>query len=107
MAAATVSRVVPALTSAERRRLRAQAHPLAPVAQVGRQGISEAFVGELDRALASHELVKVRLRGERDDRRSEVAALSERLGCAVVGTVGSVAILFRPAPEEDDAEAQS
>ena len=69
-----------ALTAAERRRLRALAHPLAPVAQVGRQGISEPFVSEVDRALASHELIKIRLRGERAERTSQLDDLSERLG---------------------------
>ncbi len=99
----------PVLTSADRRRLRAEAHALSPVAQVGRQGLSESFVAELDRALASHELVKVRMRGERPERAAELDAVSSRLQCAVVGTVGSVAILYRPAPDEDDdaAEVQS
>jgi len=92
------------LTSAERRRLRARAHALAPVAQIGRQGISEAFIGELDRALKSHELVKVRLRGERDERAEQLDAVSERLDCAVVGTVGGVATLYRPAPDEDEED---
>ena len=95
--------MVPALTSAERRRLRAEAHALSPVAQVGRHGVSESFVAELDRALLSHELVKVRLRGERIERATELEEVSSRLQCAVVGTVGSVAILYRPAPDEDDA----
>lgn len=100
--------MVPALTSADRRRLRAEAHALAPVAQVGRHGLSESFVAELDRALLSHELVKVRLRGERTARAAELQEVSSRLECAVVGTVGSVAILYRPAPDEDgDAEVQA
>jgi RNA-binding protein len=95
--------VQPALSAAERRRLRARAHPLAPVAQVGRHGLSDAFLAELDRALASHELVKVRMRGERGERTAELQEVSDRLACAVVGTVGSVAILYRPAPDEGDA----
>jgi RNA-binding protein len=89
------------LTSSQRRRLRAEAHRLAPVAQVGRQGLSETFLGELDRALTSHELVKVRLRGERDDRAGQLDEVSARRDCVVVGTVGAVATLYRPAPEED------
>lgn len=99
--------MVPALTSSARRRLRAEAHALSPVVQVGRQGLSESFVAELDRALLSHELVKVRLRGERTERAAELDEVSNRLQCAVVGTVGSVAILYRPAPDKNDAEVQS
>jgi RNA-binding protein len=99
--------MVPALTSSARRRLRAEAHALSPVVQVGRQGLSESFVAELDRALLCHERVKVRLRGERTERAAELDEVSNRLRCAVDGTVGSVAILYRPAPNEDDAEVQS
>ena len=94
-----------ALTAAQRRRLKARAHPLAPVAQIGRQGLSEAFLGEVDRALSSHELIKVRLRGGRDERTAELADLAEHLGCAVVATIGSVATLYRPAPDDEKAPA--
>jgi RNA-binding protein len=98
----------PDLSSAERRRLRARAHPLAPIVQVGRQGVSEALLGELDRALESHELIKMRLRGARDERAAQLDELTSRLGCAVVGTVGSVAILYRPAADEPSrADAKS
>jgi RNA-binding protein len=95
------------LSSAERRRLRARAHPLAPVAQVGRQGLSDAFLAEVDRALESHELIKLRLHGERDERAAQLAAVSERLGAAVVGAVGGVAILFRKAEQGASAGADA
>jgi RNA-binding protein len=100
--AARVRRVSAAvvLTNAQRRRLRGEAHDLAPLVQVGRQGVSPAFLAELDRALASHELVKIRLRGERDERAAQLEEIGAALGCALVGTVGSVAVLFRPAPED-------
>lgn len=84
-----------ALTASQRRQLKARAHPLAPVVQVGRGGVSDAFVAELDRALESHELVKVRLRGEREERAAQLTEVTARLDCAVVGTVGAVAILYR------------
>jgi len=90
------------LTGPQRRRLRALAHDSQPVAQLGRHGLSEAFLAELDRALAEHELIKVRLRGaEREEREMVVNELGERLGCAPVGLVGQVAILYRPAAEPE------
>lgn len=91
----------PPLTGAQRRQLRALAHGLKPVAELGRQGLSEAFVDELDRALASHELIKVRLRAERAERHQLLPELAERLACEAVGMVGQVAILYRPAAEPE------
>jgi RNA-binding protein len=90
------------LTGAQRRHLRALAHGERALVQLGRHGLTEAFVGELDRALEEHELVKVRLRGaERDERAQIVAELGSRLRCVPVGLVGQVAILYRPASEPD------
>ena len=90
-----------ALSGAQRRRLRALAHGLKPVAELGRHGLSEAFVGEVDRALESHELVKVRLRAGRDERQQLLPELAARLGCEAVGMVGQVAILYRPASDPE------
>ena len=93
------------LTGAQRRQLRAQAHHLEPVAELGRHGLSDAFVGELDRALASHELIKVRLRADRDERQQLLPELAGRLACEAVGMVGQVAILYRPAAEPERRRA--
>jgi RNA-binding protein len=90
------------LTGAQRRHLRGLAHGDRPVLQLGRHGLSAAFVGELDRALEEHELVKVRLRGaEREERAQIVAELTSRLACSPVGVVGQVATLYRPASEAE------
>lgn len=89
------------LTGAQRRKLRSLAHGLKPVAELGRQGLSESFLAEIDRALAAHELIKVRLRADRAERAQLLPELAERLSCAAVGMVGQVAILYRPAAEPD------
>lgn len=68
---------------------------------LGRQGLSESALAQVDRELASHELIKVRLAGERDERAETAQAMAERLGCEVVGQVGRIAILYRERPEEE------
>ena len=93
------------LTGAQRRHLRARAHGLRPVAELGRQGLSESFLAELDRALASHELIKVRLRAERAERQQLLPELAERLASEAVGMVGQIAILYRPAAEPERRRA--
>ncbi|MBM3374252.1 MAG: YhbY family RNA-binding protein, partial [Betaproteobacteria bacterium] len=44
------------LTPAERRALKARAHHLQPVVIIGDAGLTPAVLGEIDRALTSHEL---------------------------------------------------
>ena len=89
------------LTPRERVKLKARAHALAPVVQIGHAGLSDTVVKEVDRALTAHELIKVRILG--DDRDARVAlgdALCERTDAALVQRVGKIIALFRPKPEE-------
>ena len=44
------------LTSAQRRELRARAHPLNPVVMVSEGGLTATVLQEIDRSLDSHEL---------------------------------------------------
>lgn len=94
-------RPAPALTGRQRRHLRGLAHRLEPVVQIGRQGLSDAVVAELDRALEAHELVKIRFLELRDEKAALAAAIDERLGAALVGTVGHVASFYRPARQRE------
>ena len=89
------------LTPRERARLKAQAHALEPILQVGRTGIQESVVAELDRALTAHELIKLKINdSDRGAREAIADTLSERTGSAIVQRVGKVVVLWRPAPDE-------
>lgn len=85
------------ITERQRRHLKGLAHPLKPVILIGNAGVSEAVVAETSRALADHELIKVRLPGlDREDRDAALQSLAERTGSAFVTRIGHVAVLFRP-----------
>ena len=83
------------LTGSQRKKLRGLAHSLDPVVWVGQRGLTEAVVEEIDLALDSHELIKVKLEGDRDERREQAEEIAERLQAALAGTIGTVAILYR------------
>jgi RNA-binding protein len=91
------------LSGRQRRHLRALAHPLKALVQVGEEGISPGVVEAVDRALLDHELVKVRLR-EPASKRAMARALAERCGAALCGLVGHTVILYRPHPERPRIE---
>ena len=89
------------LTPRERAQLKARAHALEPVVQVGHAGLSESVAAELERALTAHELIKVRIGGADRAARAELAtAICNRTGAAEVQSVGKVLVLFRPSPDE-------
>jgi len=91
------------LTPKERQALKARAHGLKPVVLVGNSGLSTPVMKEIDRALAAHELIKVKVPAEdRDERDSVFADIAEGLSAARVQAIGKLLVLYRPAPEERD-----
>ena len=89
-----------ALTNAQTRFLRGQAHGLKAMLQVGGKGISDALVAEVDGALEHHELIKVKVAAEdRDARDALVEELARRAGATLVQRIGHTAVLFRPSKD--------
>ena len=88
------------LTEKQRRHLKGLAHSLKPVILMGNAGLTSGVVGETQRALADHELIKVRLPGlDRTARDSQLQALASQTGSVLVSRIGHVAILYRRHPE--------
>lgn len=89
------------LTSADKRRLRQQAHHLKPVVLVGQHGLAAPVLAEIDRALDDHELIKVRFRGaDRDARKAAFMEMAATLEADLVGHIGGVATLYRQNPDK-------
>jgi putative YhbY family RNA-binding protein len=94
------------MSAKERQHLKGEAHRLNPVVLMGAEGLTDAVVQEVDRALTAHGLVKIRTPGDdRAEREQIFADLAERLSAARVQAIGKVLVLFRPQP--DDASGQS
>ena len=87
------------LSSRQRSALRALAHGLDPLVIVGKAGVTDAVIREVDEALAARELIKIRLAGDRDERESAADAIASRARAAVAGRIGRVAILYRRHPD--------
>lgn len=88
------------LTSIHRRNLRALAHGISPVVWIGTAGLSESVIHELDRALKSHELIKIKVvGGEREMRETMLEEICQRLGAAPVRLIGRILVIYRPNPD--------
>jgi len=66
---------------------------------VGRAGVTDAVVREVDDALEARELIKVRLPGDREERAQAAAAIAVRTASELAGQVGRIAILYRENPD--------
>jgi RNA-binding protein len=90
-----------ALTAAQIRFLRGQAHDRKAMLQVGGKGLTNAVVAEVDSALEHHELIKVKVSAaDRDERDALISALAERCAAALVQRIGHVAVLYRPSRDK-------
>ncbi len=85
------------LTGGQKKYLRGLAHSLKPLVQLGKSGLTDGVLANLDTALESHELVKVKLGDDRDMRRQVAEEINAKLGSEKVGAIGHVAIFYRPA----------
>ncbi len=76
--------------------MRALAHDLKPVVQVGNQGLSASVLKAIDQALVTHELVKVKVGGESDH---ELRELGVRVATAthahLAQVIGKTLLLYR------------
>ncbi|HEY5559187.1 MAG TPA: YhbY family RNA-binding protein [Steroidobacteraceae bacterium] len=84
------------LTDRQNKYLRRLGHPLHPIVQIGRLGLTDNVVTELGRALADHELVKVRARvGNREAREAVLAELARASASELVFQIGNVSLFFK------------
>ena len=87
------------LSAAEKKALKARAHNLNPILQLGEKGLTDAVVAEIDRALAAHELIKVRAAPlNRDEREVALASICERTNAHPVQHIGKMLIIYRQKP---------
>ena len=88
---------LPILTGAQKTKLRGLGQTMPDAAWLGKDGVSPAFLTELNRQFASRELVKLRFTGGQD--RHERAAFCEQIeaaaSCLCVGAVGHTALFWR------------
>ena len=89
------------LSSFQRKFLKGQAHSLEPVILVGKQGVTSSLIKTTDNALNDHELIKVKFVDLKDQKKALIEEISKKTGSEVVGTIGHVAILFRPNADKE------
>ncbi len=87
------------LNPAERKALKARAHKLEPVVMIGGKGLTDEVIAEIHRALAAHELIKVRAAGlEREAREQALSAICQKTAAEPVQQVGKIFVIFRKNP---------
>lgn len=88
------------LTEEQSNYLRILGHTLTPAVDVGAGGLTNSLLKQVDKALADHELVKVRVRfGDRERRSRVFEELAPLAEACLVKQAGYVALLYRPSDQ--------
>lgn len=89
------------LTGKQKRFLRAQAHDMNPVFQIGKNGMTPEVVSEYEDALSKRELMKVSVLQNSSVTAKEAAAfIEEHSEINVVQVIGKVLVLYLPTTDE-------
>jgi RNA-binding protein len=88
------------VNSADKKKLRAAAHTLKPVIMIGQSGLTSAVVAETKQALDSHELIKVKIRAERAERKLISEKICTDTGAELIQTIGQIAVIYRLNPDK-------
>lgn len=89
------------MTGKERAEYRAKANSLEPIFQLGKGGITDAFIQQVDGALNTRELIKFKVLLETSPVTPREAAddIAKRTNAEVIQVIGGVIVLYRPNPE--------
>lgn len=83
----------------QQQRLRAEAHYLKPVVLMGEKGLTENVMLEIDLALASHELIKVKAgRLPKAEKQTMADEITKSTKSELVQIIGNILILYRKNP---------
>jgi RNA-binding protein len=89
-----------ALSSQQKRYLRGLTHSLQPVVTVADKGLSENVMAEIEGALEHHELIKIKMRAERDSRKQWIDEITRSCKAEKVHVIGQVACFYRRNPSK-------
>jgi RNA-binding protein len=90
-----------AITEQQRRSLKKLVHHLKPVVIVGQHGLSEGVFNEIEIALDSHELIKIKLSGsDKSERKTMIDKICETTKADHVHSIGHIAAFYRRHPKK-------
>jgi len=92
------------LTTQQKKYLKGLCHHLQPVVTVAAKGLTENVIGEIEQGLDHHELIKIRLRQERQDRSQTAAQIVQSMSAEMVMSIGQIVCLYRPNPKKEASQ---
>ena len=77
--------------------LRKSCHHIKPIVTIGNAGLTENVMSEIELALEHHELVKLKINGNSEERKSMADAIVKQTKAVLVQAIGHTASFYREA----------
>lgn len=88
------------LTGKQRSHLKGLAHKIEPIFQIGKNGLSDNFIKQVEEALESRELIKIKILQNSILDPTEVAnEIAEKLDAEFVQSIGSKFVIYKESRE--------
>ena len=87
------------LTGKQKRFLRSKAHHLNPIFQIGKSGLTEQMIIEIEAALEVRELIKVSMLQNCEEPKEDIQPKFEEAGIMVVQQIGNIFVLYKESEE--------
>lgn len=89
------------MDSTTKKKLRGLAHHLDPIVYVGQNGFTKELMQAFEKALDSHELIKVKFVDCKDEKKEISEKMAKDAGANLAGIVGNIAIFYRQNPDPE------
>lgn len=80
--------------------LRSKAHHLTPIFQIGKGGLTEPIIKQIEEALEARELIKVSILQNCEEDKSDIAAHLQEAGMEVVQIIGKIIVVYKESQEK-------
>ena len=82
------------------KQMKTKAHDLKAVIMIGQAGLKEAVNKEIELALDTHELIKIKIRAEREERRHIQQLICSETSAELIQSIGQIIVIYRKKPEQ-------
>ena len=88
------------MDAVKKKKFKSDAHHLKPVVMIGQAGLTAAVIAEIELALDVHELIKVKIRAERDERKEISDEICAATTAELVQSIGQIIVIYRHNPKK-------
>lgn len=88
------------LSGKQKSYLRSEAHHLQPIFQIGKGGLTESIVKQIEEALEARELIKVSILQNCEEDKTDIAERFQDAGIEVVQVIGKILVLYKESKEK-------